>query len=457
MQKVVQGHHRTESKRLWSEHRKDKKRIDCLTFNKHNRNQSRRDCTESRKADCFVEQEYLNDNGEMCVTKSTRKKWGNTNVLMSTGITKYMLEKRTKEILARVDAYCPMRNVSTTTRVRNVGLAFELLMTDHFNCSRATGKSECHFSMLNPLHVKEVTFEESEEWDIEEGARFIDCQKNGDTLNCRSAFKADDSPFQNFPKDTNSVTVGGAWHFCWTKGLTHSKYSNIITLVSGEGGHSDLVRYQALKQVSDMSKKKKFAIWCHIYECFVGIHNKFYACLDWCAESAIFGFFGATATFAVHGITGFIEGNPYAIDCRNLAVIRRIFETDIDPLNYDFDFEKWRTEERSGFVLTNTEILKHFQQLFEEGMNNPDNNNVDKNQVAKNQCVWMKDYALFEWSYCMRTEIFHSFHALMHYTVILFVYDEYCVSRRSPAQISQIFNKTSLVQICQCLIYHHYN
>ena len=137
-----------------------------------------------------------------------------------------------------------------------------MLAKDHFDSRRTITVSNMHHSMINVNDIKIADEDCINTWGIEPGEPFVDLKRD-----CRSGYKGDDASMLNWPTSSSSVSLGGIWGFFWRDGLlSHSRYSNISTIISGEGCHSQTVREESLKQMSDLWNLNKLVFWSDVQQ-----------------------------------------------------------------------------------------------------------------------------------------------------------------------------------------------
>lgn len=358
----------------------------------------------------------------MCETETGRAQpmtWGDTNVQISTGLTRQQYIERQQQCYDRLEKECKWTQVNKSSRVRNACEALALLASDHFDSPRVIGLSTMHHSLVDKSEITQA--DEPNEWGIREGEPFIVM----DSSHSRSGYKSDDGNMANWPMVVENVSLGGIWGFFFTDGLlAHSRYSSMATIISGEGCHSSLVKRESRKQMSDLSLLEKLVFWSNIHQCWMCLRHSNKCCFDWVFESAVSGLMGHSGNHCLHGITQMFEGNPYAIPF-NIGLLKKIFLEDIDPSNYNIDYEEWRTNKKSGFVLTTPEIHDYEKNLFYEKyleklqeaqsqkklhlFNNAEYRRKICCEIANSESICVVEHNPYPWRYNLSTDYFHCF------------------------------------------------
>ena len=440
--------------KLWKDYKKDKDRICNLATNAIDRKFSIRDLATNRKAECMTHEEYFDNEGKIQVSNAKLKKWGNTNAKINVGLTRNELEVWTEKQIDFCRILAEWHNVNKKTRVRRADEAVEMYFYVHFNCRRAWGHSLLHYSQFTSDDITYATIEESNFWgiDIDEPVITI----NMDVL---TGYKSDDARFKNWPKVVGSVSVGGVWVFLWKDGkLSHSRFSFVATLISGEGCHSEVVREESLRQMSQLTDLKYIKTWSKEHCCWICVTHVNDCGFDWPFETAISGLLGHSSDQPFHGITQFIEGEPVAIPLDD-KFLDELFIADIPVSNYDIDFNEWTQKKKSGIVLTTPEIYDYFADIAENEFDRK--LGAAKTQKAKskfddktycqrlrcdiawNESTYVNNKRLFNWQYNVGTDPFHAFGVFQNTYIRCSILEAVCVNRYQREQITGIFGTMS--------------
>lgn len=237
----------------------------------------------------------------------------------------------------------------------------------------------------------------------------------------------------NWKTDVESISMGGIWLFNYRDGLlAHSRYSNIISLISGEGCHSVTVRAECLKQISDLWFLKRLVFWSNKLQCWICQKHISKCCFDWVFECSIMGLMAHGGYHPFHGLTEIFKGETLAVPF-NHKYLKYIFEQDMDPRNYNIDYQQWQRDRKSGFVLTTPEIHDHEQAIADEEFGNKLNEIVEKNNldiltnkkklqqircdIAKQNSICVVNDSPYYWGYNIGTDYFHCFNSYILYQI----------------------------------------
>ena len=394
----------------------------------------------------------LNDDGIAYECKASRLPWGNTNVKMNVGLSVNQFRTRKQEEIDRCNDFAPWIDIPDCTIVRNAAEAVIFLCSDHWHSNRTTGHSNFNYQNVSLNDLKYANDDDAKQWNIEVHDPFIDALPL-----LKTGFKADDAPMSNWPTETNSKTIGGIWGFFWKKGLlAHSRYSCVASIISGEGCHSNLVRYEILKQLSTLSGLKIVKFWCWNLSCWICIQHKFLCCFDWPFECSIGGFLGHTSNFPFHGICEFIKGECFAIKYDE-SKFKKMFEDGISRENLNINFDEWVQNEKSGIVLTTTECIQNQAEraqrvylyelenadkngMLEELSNNKQKITTLRRKIASDLSVYVIKNFIYNWEYSMITDYFHAFNTYILYSIKLLGLQSHCVFKNSILQTRQVFS-----------------
>ena len=356
------------------------------------------------------------------------KRWGDTDAIVSTGLTRTEYEQCRKEEIDRINQYSPWKQISQTTRVRDAPSALALLAMDHFDSIRVVGTSNMCHSMIDNNDKLIADSRDAMQWDIVEGEPFMEIQKD-----CRSGYKGDDADMQNWPTEADSISLCGVWGFFWRAGLlAHSRYSNIVTLISGEGCHSPIVKKEAMKQMTDLCNLKKLVFWSNMAQCWICMYHRTKCCFDWPFECSVTGLLNHGGIHPFHGLKEIDNGVPLAIPF-NYKLMKHIFKCDIDPRNYNINFREWQTSKKSGYVLTTPEIHWYEQQIAKtqwlkcirdarakndlEKFNDIHKCQEMKRAICAQESICVVDVSRYKWRYNLCTDFFHCFNSYMLYHI----------------------------------------
>ena len=396
--------------------------------------------------------EWLDDNGCLQVARAKRKQWGATKTKMNIGLTRIEFENCKNKLIADCALYAPWSNFAHLSRSRDADAAVDLLAFAHYNSRRFTGYSNYHYTL--PKEIKIADEKNSNEWGIEEGARF---KTNNDK--CRSGYRGDDSPMANWPKDGESVSVNGISHLNCKDGiLAHSRYTNITTLISGLSCHSPEVRKETLFQLNRLYNKKTVVIWdCYDNSWFCSKHE-YKCCMDWPFETTIAGLMGHSGIHRIHGVSQIINGECVAIPFDE-NLLNKLFEQDISPDNYDIDLQDWRANKKSGFVLTNTDILREHQRIasaewvnklktaHEKGnlklFDNKEYRQRIRREIARKESIYVVNDELYDWAYNFTTDYFHCFDSYVCGQVKSTIIEQYACQLWSKSEIERVVKAMS--------------
>lgn len=373
---------------------------------------------------------WFRPNGTVAQTRATRIRWGDTNVPVSTGLTRGQYHKRIQECKDRVMQHSPWVQVSRTTRVRDVSQALALLAMDHFDSVMVVGHSTLSYHAIAHKRIKYADDNITSEWGIAEGEPY---QTVWDECDGRSCYKGDDASIKNMPKDWGSTTIGGVWGQWFKNGhLHHSPYCNIATIISGEGCHSPIVKHFAMKQMSMLCQLKKLVFWSQKLQCWILMKNESDSCFDWVFETSITGLIGHSGLYFLHGVTKMCQGDPYGVPY-NRKLLKQLFITDIDPSHYSIDLDEWKQERKSGFVLTTPEIhtfqaklaSKEFVKCYREAESKGKEDKFEdlsyctkiRRQIANDFGICVAGNNSFKWYYNLITDFFHAFNNYVLYQI----------------------------------------
>lgn len=380
-------------------------------------------------------QEHTDENGCIYEGQAQRLNWGDSNVKINIGLSRNQFNHSKSNEIDRCKELAEWGSIPESTRIRNAADGLTLLASDHWHSNRTAGHSNFNHEIFKNDNIFYANESQAQNLGIDIGDAVFNVEKR-----LKSGFKADDAPMSNWPTETSSKTIGGVWGFFWKNGsLAHSRYSNVCTIVSGEGVHSLVVRHAILCQMSQLTKCKKVVFWCWINLCWICIPHSFLCCFDWPFECAIGGFLGHTSNYPYHGICEFINGECAAIEF-NTQKLSTIFEE--DNIVFDFNFEDWQRERRNGIVLTTTKCIKYQQEMAstryyhllsqaqKQGklhlFNNKKYRMTKRRQIAHDLQVYIVKDAYTEWEYNMSTDYFHAFDAYVLNMVKLVFFESHC-------------------------------
>lgn len=383
--------------------------------------------------------------GDIVTSQATPIKWGNSNIAISTGLTRQQFIDRKQAELTRIASNAPWQYVNKFTRVRNAIEALQMLASDHYDSSCVAGITALHHSLTGEIPVNIADECNATQWDIAEGDPF----KVLSNFHAFSGKKSDDSPSQNWPTEVNSITIGGIWGFFWKPGmLAHSRYSCVASIISAESCHSLTVRLETMKQMSDLTNLKQLVFWSNVDACWICIPKHTNGCgYDWVFETSVCGVLGHMSTYCLHGISEIINGEPQAIPFE-ISKLTEIFLADIDPANYDIDLAVWKLNCHSGYVLTTPEIYDRYVEIANEKFSEKleqarlkkklhkftDDKYVQqiRNEIAKTAKIYVNNTSQYTWRYNLSTDYFHAFDAYIFHLVQILGLTIHVVNRFAP-------------------------
>lgn len=398
----------------------------------------------------------INDGGLACHSKATRLPWGDTNVKINVGLTNKQFKKRKKQETERCANHSSWTKVPESTIVRQASEALTFLISDHWHSKSTFGHSKFNYQSVSVNNLKYATVDDATYWGIDENDPFIHVLPL-----LKSGFKADDAPMPNWPTETASKTIGAIFGFFWKNGLlSHSRYSAIVTIISGEGCHSNVVRYEILTQLSDLSKISVIVFWCFNFNCWICIDHKFLCCFDWPFECSIGGFLGPTSKLPFHGLCQFIDGECLAVNFDE-SKLKQLFESEIPVSNFDIDFDEWTRESKSGYVLTTTKCIqyqaKRAQKCYINALAKAESDGTIerlccngnklmnlRRKIAHQLCVYTIKNPICEWEYSFITDFFHAFNNYNLYTIKLLGLQTHCIFKNPTNQSKQIFSSIQI-------------
>ena len=403
----------------------------------------------------MTREEYFDNEGRIHVNRARKQKWGDTKTAIDIGLTRTIFEDAKRSILDEVQSWAPWFDTDYLTIVRRADVGVDVLATKHFNCRRWHGWSDCHYSTISS--EPQITDNNSaNKWDLDVGEPFIPRDDNWQT-----GYRGDDSPMGNWPKNTKSVSVNGIHHGMAKDGiLAHSRYTNLTTLISGLGCHSDHVRQETVYQMHQLYAKRSVVIWSFEHCCWICMPHEYKVCCDWPFETAIAGLMGHSGCNPIHGISQIVKGECVAIPYDE-SVLRDIFKQDISPQNYDIDYDQWRRERKTGVVLTNTAILREHQkiaktkylEILEKAYQNGTQAKFEKKEyrqkvrrrIAKEESIYVVDDSIYSWAYNLTTDFFHCFDCYVNIQLKTLIVETHCCYCWSSQQVQGIVQAMSLV------------
>ena len=403
----------------------------------------------------MVRPEFVDSNGCVHEGRAQRLPWGNSDVKINVGISKNQFKKCYDECIERCAEIAPWYNLSPLTRVRNAPDALTLLTSDHWQSNRTIGYSYFHHETIVSNEILIAECDESQEFGIEIGDPYVKIDKI-----LKSGYKGDDGPMKNWPTISKSKTTAGLWGFFWKKGaLAHSRYSNINTLSSGEGVHSVTVKTAILQQMADLCAMQWIVFWSWINGCWVCIRHRHCAGFDWPFECAVANLLGPTSDAPFHGITEFIKGAPVYVPF-DRKILTKIFLDDMSPDKYDIDYNEWKTQEKSGVVLTTSEIMHDMQEKFNIAWNNLLTNahsngtlykfNDEKfrqtqaRKISHRLSIYVNNVSMYQWDYHLSTDLFHGVDTHIRYIFNWIVLYSHCVLRNTLNDTLAVVNAIGL-------------
>ena len=133
---------------------------------------------------------------------------------------------------------------------------------------------------------------------------------------------------------------------------------------------------------------------------------------------------------------------------------------DMSPDKYDINFTEWRTQKKSGFVLTTPECVKYMQKEFEhlwsltlqEAQKNGTLHKFnDESYAQKEKCkishkLWsyVNNVAMYDWDYAMSTDLFHGFDRHIIYVVIWVLLFSHGVMKNSIDETIAVFKSMGI-------------
>ena len=358
-------------------------------------------------------------------------KWGDTNISISTGLTRQQYIDRKKAELSRIENNAPWEYINKFTRVRSATEALACLASDHFDSEGVVGISDLHHSLTLDIPVEIADEADARRWKIAEGDPF----KVLSQFHALSGKKSDDSPSHNWPTEIGSITMGGIWCFFWQDGiLAHSRYSSMATIVSAESCHSTTVRLETMKQMSDLTNLKQLVFWSNQVACWICIPEHTSGCgYDWVFESSVCGLLGHMSIYCLHGISEIINGKPQAVPFE-ISTLTKIFLEDIDPSNYSINLDTWELNCYSGHVLTTPEIHDKYCEIANDRFAakledariknqlhkfaNPKYVQQIRNEIAKEEKIYVNNPNPYNWRYNLSTDYFHAFDAYIFHLLV---------------------------------------
>ena len=372
------------------------------------------------------------------------------------GLTRERIEARRKIENDRVESISPLHDNLQLTCWRCPVSGLYLLISDHLNNRRCQGYSNYHWSNIDVQAIKRASPLLASYWGIKVGDLYFKFEQG-----LLVGFKGDDSPMTRWPKECQSITICLLFAFLWKNGrLAHSKYSSIMTLCSGLGCHSHIVRERILWQLQQLSNCKQLSVWCTKYSCWALIQIDFAFCSDWPFESAIGGLLGHGSKCLLHGITHWNNGKPCSIHFTD-EVATNMLLYDMPVQNYDVNFEQWHTQQKSGYTLTNNSTFQYMHDnIFEPAFRNMRQEAACKNKlhlwthkydskkrasIANKLGIYVNNLKLYDWLYRFKTEWFHAFDNYMNHLVCSLLYDSHCLYKWNNADSRNMISQMSLV------------
>ena len=384
-------------------------------------------------------EETIDNDGCVVVLRAKPNRLEQTNVRLDLNLSSHEYKSVTQNELQRISFIAPWCKYTWITQWRSAVAGLYLLMSDHLNCRRFAGRSKFHYSCINPHQIRIATPIIATTWGIEVGEPYF---LFPDIL--ALGLKGDDSPMKNWPKQCTSITMMILSAFVWKDGiLAHSRLSSILTLISGEGCHADLVRERVLFQCKQLSECKQIIVWCQREACWGLIRVDFSFGADWPFESAIYGLLGHSSNAFLHGVTRWCNGEPTAIRY-NLTDLYAMFIATVPDNNLNVNFNEWRNNVNSGYTLTTTEIYHYmYEHRFQPELvakqlasfnagrarywDDHKYNQTKRRQIAIQQNVFVVDDPIYDVQYRVGTEWFHAFDTYMHHLLLTSILDAYCI------------------------------
>ena len=402
---------------------------------------------------CCIRDETLDEDGFVTVGRAIARQWGNTGCKMNGGITRTEYEKRVRKALRKVAQIAQWKTLVEGSRVRNAADGVRLLAQYTFNSRRTSGHSEYNYNSVDTSKIEYASQDKAKEWGMNEDDPFIHFK------DWHTGYGGDDAAMSKWPKEALTISVNGVKGLIYKNGwLAHSRYAHVATLVSSQGCHSTLVRNQTLKQLSQLSKLKKFKIPCETHQCWILMKHDYESCFDWVYEEAICGYFGHSSTTPLHGITEFIDGQPASVKFDH-KVFDHLLLNPISPVNYNIDFDEWQSQHKYGYVLTNTRIYKemcriaHYAFVEEyQAIRNKGNeykfNDAKfvkdlRRDIASKNAIYCVNDEMFEWEYNQSTDLFHAFNKYCFNHVKTLGIESHCSSKYEFKDSKRIFKQFS--------------
>lgn len=399
--------------------------------------------------------EWLDNNGCLHLSRAKRKQWGQLPVKMDVGLTRGEFEACKRELLLECKHWAAWKDFAHLSRSRDAADAVDFLAYAHYNSRRYTGYSRCHYTLLNDTHL--CSESESQYWGVPVGVSI-----NIKNFPWLSSFRGDDSPPRKWPTESKSITTCGIWHAMNKHGiLAHSRYSHIATLVSGLSCHSKAVRRETCYQMWCLTRKQKVVIWDLYNSCWICLPHVYKNGMDWPFETTMGGLMGHSGLHRIHGVTQMIKGIPCAIPYDE-KIFDQIFENEISPENYDIDLDEWRRNKKSGFVLTNTAILREMQQIAKQEWDilldkaqrknqlhkfeNEDYVKQKRREIARKESIYVVDDELYQWLYAFTTDLFHCFDGYVCGQFKSSIIEPRCCWNWSPNEVMQSCKRMSCVE-----------
>ena len=271
-------------------------------------------------------------------------------VIIDGGLTRDEFNLRTAQEMRRVGKIAPWHKSSKYLKYRDGIEAAYLGLSDSINGKYTGGHNKFHARQAQNLSIITANASDARKWGIREGEPFVE---QGE---CRTSLHGDDGTCEKWPINYQNVEILILRIHQYKNHLCHSMYGSILVLVCSKSSKHEPARYRCLKTCENLSHLHRLSVWNLELEAWTCLNHSFMGCHDWVFECTTYGFLSHASDTFIHGAHLVISGEltPLDIKKHNLYDWWRV---GIDRENYNINLSEWQNQNKTGLVLTTTEMI----------------------------------------------------------------------------------------------------
>ena len=302
----------------------------------------------------------INDSGQATFARAHTRVFAN-GIRTFTGNSRNTSKRVLTTELNDIQSKSPWQVINNgATTYRNPYQCFGAFLEVMIDAPMVQGYSDYHHTCVHTDDIKQADTDTARKWHLNVGDRYYEFD-----IPIYICLKGDDAPIANLPKEMNSICATFLCICFWNCPLSHCTHSAMATLISGENSKLPHIIDLHQAQITELNKTDRIGAFSKNKQCYMLFTYKHFQNGDWVFAHVQFTrTLGPTAFHFLHGITHFIDGEPYMLPNR-LKDLYVALQAGIEPANYTPNLAELRARKFNGYVLTNDEIAHYMGGLVE--------------------------------------------------------------------------------------------